>query len=152
MTFEPVGYSSVENAMLAELLKSSNGLQLSRYKEFLTHPSESERNSILDQAMEEAIHRTASNRIRGLSVRHVDGQILVSGQANSYQSRQIVLDLVKLATEASGLYEFSARIDICVNDEHPEVVYVGCPAATILASLVTETSTELQTKMLVNET
>ncbi len=152
MTFEPVGYSSAENAMLAELLKSSNALQLSRYKEFLTHPSESERNSILDQAMEEAIHRTASNRIRGLSVRHVEGQIRVSGQANSYQSRQIVLDLVKLATEASGLCEFSARIDIAVNDEHPEVVYAGCPSATILASLVTETSTEIQTKCWVTET
>lgn len=148
MTFEPVGYSSAENEMLSELLNASNALQLSRYKEFLTRPSESERNSILDQAMEEAIHRTASNRIRGLSVRHVDGQILVSGQANSYQSRQIVLDLVKLATEGSGLHEFSARIDICVNDERPEVVYAGCPAATILASLVTPTSTEIQTKML----
>ena len=148
MTFEPVGYSSAENEMLSELLSSSNALQLSRYKEFLTRPSESERNSILDQAMEEAIHRTASNRIRGLSVRHVDGQILVSGQANSYQSRQIVLDLVKFATEGSGLHEFSARIDICVNDERPEVVYAGCPAATILASLVTPTSAEIQTKML----
>ncbi len=148
MTFEPVGYSSAENEMLSELLNSSNALQLSRYKEFLTRPSESERNSILDQAMEEAIHRTASNRIRGLSVRHVDGQILVSGQANSYQSRQIVLDLVKLATEGSGIHEFSARIDICVNDERPEVVYAGCPAATILASFVTPTSTEIQTKML----
>lgn len=148
MTFEPVGHSSAENEMLAELLNSSNALQLSRYKEFLTRPSESERNSILDQAMEEAIHRTTCNRIRGLSVRHVDGQILVSGQANSYQSRQIVLDLVKLATEGSGINEFSARIDVCVNDERPEVVYAGCPAATILASLVTETPTELQTKML----
>ena len=140
MKFEPVGHSSAENAMLTELFSSSNALQLSQYKEFLTHPCESERNEILDQAMEEAIDRVSGNRIRSLNVRHVDGQILVTGQANSYQTRQLVIDLVKNATEETDVNEFCACIDICVNGERPEIAYAGCPAATIVASPITENS------------
>ena len=148
MNFEPVGHSIAENAMLSELLSASDALQLSRYKEFLNHCCENERSGILDRSMEEAIHRTSGNRIRGLSVRHVDGQIIVTGQANSYQSRQLVIDLVKSATEDSGQQEFSARIDICVNGDRPEVVYAGCPASTIVASIDATTSNESHPKML----
>ncbi len=148
MKFEPIGNSSAENAMLTELYSASNALQLSRYKEFLTHPCESERNAILDQAMEEAIHRESGNRIRSLVVRHLDGQILVTGHANSYQTRQLVIDLVKNATDATVPNEFSACIDICVNGERPDVAYAGCPAATIVASPMTETAKHLQPKLL----
>ena len=148
MNFEPVGHSIAENAMLAELLSASDALQLSRYREFLNNCCESERDGILDQSMAEAIHRTSGNRIRGLSVRHVDGQIIVTGQANSYQSRQLVIDLVKSATEDSGQQGFSARIDICVNGERPDVVYSGCPASTIVASIESKTSNESQPKIL----
>ena len=132
MKFDAVGHSLAEKTMLTELLSSSGALQLSRYKDFLTHPCESERNEILDQAMEEALHRVTGNRIRGLSVRHVEGQVLISGQATSYQSRQLAIETVKSAIEGSGLHEYSARIDISVNDDHPDVAYAGCPAATIV--------------------
>ncbi len=148
MKFEPVGNSSAENAMLTELYSASNALLLSRYKEFLTHPCESERNAILDQAMEEAIHRESGNRIRSLVVRHVDGQILVTGQANSYQSRKLVIDLVKNATEETVLNEFSACIDICVNGERPEIAYAGCPAATIVVASIMDTANQSQPKLL----
>ena len=137
MGFESIGHSIAENAMLTELLSASDALQLSRYKEFLSHCCASNRDSILDQAMEEAIHRTTGNRIRGLSVRHVEGQIFVAGQANSYHSRQLVIDLVKSATEGSGQQEISARIDICVNGDRPDVVFAGCPASTIVLSTMT---------------
>jgi len=147
MKFESVGDSPAEKAMLSELLSAADALHLARYKEFLTHPCESERNSILDLAMEESIHRTTSDRILGLSVRHVDGQILVSGQAHSYQCRQLVIDLVRKATAGAAEHGFSARIDICVNGERPEVAYAGCPAATILASHVIETLSVEQPKL-----
>ena len=147
MGVESIGHSIAENAMLTELLSASDALQLSRYKEFLNHCSESDRDSVLDQAMEEAIQRTSGNRIRGLSVRHVDGQIFVIGQANSYHSRQLVIDLVRSATEGSGQQEFSARIDICVNGDRPDVVFAGCPASTIVVSIIT-TSNETQPKMI----
>ena len=140
MGFDSVGHSIAENAMLTELLSASDALQLSRYKEFLSHCSECDRNSVLDQAMEEAIHRTSGNRIRGLSVRHVEGQIFVAGQANSYHSRQLVIDLVRSATEGSGQQEFSARIDICVNGDRPDIVFAGCPASTIVVSTVSESN------------
>ncbi len=149
MKFESVGHSPSEKAMLAELLSASDALQLSRYKRFLTHPCDSERYAILDQAMEEAIHRITCDRMLGLSVRHVEGQILVSGQANSYQSRQLVIDLVRDATDDVAENGFSARIDICVNGERTEVAYAGCPAATILALHVSETLSEEQPKLLV---
>ena len=148
MKFEPVGHSSAENAMLTELFSASDALHLSQYKEFLTHPCESERNEILDQAMEEAIHRVSGNRIRGLSVRHVDGQILVTGSANSYQTRQLVIDLVKNATGVTDHNEYSACIDLCVNGERPEIAYAGCPAATLVVSPKTETSNLSQPKLL----
>ena len=148
MKFEPVGNSSAENAMLTELYSASNALLLSRYKEFLTHPCESERNAILNQAMEEAIHRESGNRIRSLVVRHLDGQIHVTGQANSYQTRQLVIDLVKNVTEETVLSEFSACIDICVNGERPDVAYTGCPAATIVASPTSESAKHSQPKLL----
>lgn len=133
--------------MLSELLSASDALQLTRYKQFLTHPCDSERNAILDQAMEEAIHRITGDRMLNLSVRHVDGQILVSGQANSYQSRQLVVELVRDATDAEAANGFSARIDIGVNGERPEVAYAGCPAATILALHVSESKSDEQSKL-----
>ena len=147
MGFESIGHSIAENAMLTELLSASDALQLSRYKEFLSHSGESDRNCALDQAMEEAIHRTSGNRIRGLSVRHVEGQIFIVGQANSYHSRQLVVDLVRSATEGTGQQEFSARIDIKVNGDRPDVVFAGCPASTIVVSTVPLTN-ETQPKMI----
>lgn len=135
MTFEPVGNSDADNAMLDALLSASDALQLSRYKEFLTHNDESVRFDVLDQSMHEAIQRVSGDRVRSLKVLHSNGQIQISGLATSYQSRQLVIDLVRSATEENEAFEFSARIDIRVNGDHPEVVYAGCPAATLIGSL-----------------
>jgi len=144
MTFEPVGNSDADNAMLDALLSASDALQLSRYKEFLTHNVESERLDILDQTMLEAIQRISGDRVRSLKVLHTNGQIQITGQATSYQSRQLVMDLVRSATEESEASEFSARIDIRVNGDHPDVVYAGCPAATLIGTLENSSHIEPQ--------